>query len=42
MVALSLIFIRLGFDVNAYHSRAKEWMNQFHGVATKYLDHYLG
>ena len=27
---------------NAYHSRLKEWMRRFHGVATKYLDHYLG
>ncbi len=29
-------------NVNAYHSRLKEWMRRFHGVATKYLDHYLG
>jgi len=29
-------------NVNAYHSRTKEWMKRFHGVATKYLDHYLG
>ena len=29
-------------NVNAYHSRLKEWINRFHGVATKYLDHYLG
>ena len=28
--------------VNAYHSRLKQWINgHFHGVATKYLDHYL-
>ena len=29
-------------NVNAYHSRLKNWINKFHGVATKYLDHYLG
>lgn len=29
-------------NVNAYHSRLKNWINRFHGVATKYLDHYLG
>lgn len=29
-------------NVNAYHSRLKSWMDVFHGVATKYLDHYLG
>lgn len=29
-------------NVNAYHSRLKSWMERFHGVATKYLDHYLG
>jgi len=29
-------------NVNAYHSRLKSWVNHFHGVATKYLDHYLG
>jgi len=29
-------------NVNAYHSRLKGWINRFHGVATKYLDHYLG
>jgi len=29
-------------NVNAYHSRLKEWINRFHGVTTKYLDHYLG
>ena len=29
-------------NVNAYHSRLKEWIGRFHGVATKYLDHYLG
>ncbi len=28
--------------VNAYHSRLKMWINgHFHGVATKYLNHYL-
>lgn len=29
-------------NVNAYHSRLKGWIKRFHGVATKYLDHYLG
>jgi len=29
-------------NVNAYDSRLKLWMLRFHGIATKYLDHYLG
>ncbi|AJE21948.1 IS1595 family transposase [Azotobacter chroococcum] len=29
-------------NVNAYDSRLKGWMIRFHGVATKYLTHYLG
>ena len=29
-------------NANAYHLRLKEWMRRFNGVATKYLDHYLG
>ena len=29
-------------NANAYHSRLKEWMRWFHGVATRYLDHYVG
>lgn len=29
-------------NVNAYHSRLKEWLRPFHGVATKNLTHYLG
>lgn len=29
-------------NVNAYDSRLKAWMERFHGVATKYLDNYLG
>ncbi len=29
-------------NVNAYHSRLKEWLERFHGVATKYLPSYLG
>lgn len=29
-------------NVNAYHSRLKTWMARFHGVATRYLVHYLG
>jgi transposase-like protein len=29
-------------NVNAYHSRLKGWMHRFKGVATRYLDSYLG
>jgi len=29
-------------NVNAYDSRLKLWMKRFHGVATKYLESYLG
>jgi len=29
-------------NVNAYDSRLKLWMQRFHGVATKYLENYLG
>ena len=29
-------------NVNAYDSRLKTWMRRFHGVATKYLENYLG
>lgn len=29
-------------NVNAYHSRWKGWMTRFHGVATSYLENYLG
>lgn len=29
-------------NVNAYDSRLKGWIERFRGVATKYLDHYLG
>lgn len=29
-------------NVNAYDSRLKRWMARFHGVATRYLDSYLG
>jgi transposase-like protein len=29
-------------NVNAYHSRLKEWMRRFHGVATTNLPNYLG
>jgi transposase-like protein len=28
--------------VNNYHQRLKGWIQRFHGVATKYLPHYLG
>lgn len=28
-------------NVNAYHSRLKNWMARFHGVATSYLVNYL-
>lgn len=29
-------------NVNAYDIRLKEWMRRFHGVASKYLENYLG
>ena len=29
-------------NVNAYDSRLKTWMKRFHGVATRYLENYLG
>jgi len=29
-------------NVNAYDSKLKTWMRTFHGVATKYLENYLG
>ncbi len=29
-------------NINAYHSRLKGWMQRFNGVATKYLDNYMG
>ena len=29
-------------NVNAYDSRLKNWMRRFNGVATKYLENYLG
>lgn len=29
-------------NVNAYHSRCRQWLRRFHGVATHYLDNYLG
>ena len=30
-------------NVNAYHSHLKQWIEgTFHGVATRYLKHYLG
>jgi transposase-like protein len=29
-------------NVNAYHSRFKEWLGRFHGVASRYLPNYLG
>jgi len=29
-------------NVNAYHSRFKQWLRHFHGVATRYLANYLG
>ncbi len=29
-------------NVNAYHSRFREWLSRFHGVATHYLTNYLG
>jgi len=29
-------------NVNAFDSRLKNWIRRFNGVATKYLDSYLG
>jgi hypothetical protein len=29
-------------NVNAYDGRLKQWMRRFNGVATRYLDSYLG
>ena len=29
-------------NVNAYHGRLKSWLARFHGVATSYLENYLG
>ena len=29
-------------NVNACHGRLKQWLHRFHGVATGYLDNYLG
>ena len=29
-------------NVNNYCTRLKSWMRRFNGVATKYLDSYLG
>lgn len=29
-------------NVNAYHSRFRDWLSKFHGVATHYLPNYLG
>ncbi|WP_417067145.1 IS1595 family transposase [Niveibacterium terrae] len=29
-------------NVSAYHGRLQSWMARFHGVATRYLDNYLG
>jgi transposase-like protein len=29
-------------NVNAYHCRFRDWLRHFNGVATKYLDNYLG
>ena len=29
-------------NVNAYHGRLKNWISRFHGVASKYLENYLG
>lgn len=29
-------------NLNAYISRLKLWLRKFHGVATRYLEHYLG
>jgi hypothetical protein len=29
-------------NVNAYHSRFREWLSRFNGVASHYLPNYLG
>ncbi|MDB5959245.1 MAG: transposase, partial [Massilia sp.] len=29
-------------NVNAYHGRFKNWLRHFNGVATRYLENYLG
>ncbi len=29
-------------NVNGYHSRLKNWLRRFNGVASSYLKHYLG
>lgn len=29
-------------NVNSYHSRCRQWLQRFHGVATHYLANYLG
>ena len=29
-------------NVNVYHSRFRQWLRRFHGVATRYLANYLG
>jgi transposase-like protein len=29
-------------NVNAYHSRFRQWLSRFHGVASRYLPNYLG
>lgn len=29
-------------NVNAYHGRLKQWLRRFHGVATHFLENYLG
>jgi hypothetical protein len=29
-------------NVNAYHSRFKQWLRRFNGVASRYLPNYLG
>jgi|TARA_B110000902_G_C13825328_1_gene405286 hypothetical protein len=35
------LFVR-SKKANAFHSWLKGWIHPFHGVATKYLDNYLG
>ena len=29
-------------NINGYHSRFKAWLRHSHGVATRYLNNYLG
>jgi hypothetical protein len=41
-VDCSVIVVEIVKNVNAYHSRFKEWLQHFQGVATHNLANYLG